>query len=134
MALTGDALLENKLFEHLATLAITPATVFAWPGLGDEGTKPRVEVAHAPNTAQASTLAHGKDNPGFLVLTVVYEEGFGTIKPREIASQIVAHFEDLTLHTDEHRIRFIQPATTGQPIPDGSEIRLPVTVPYLATS
>lgn len=134
MALTGDALLEDALFRHLATLTITPATVFAWPGRPEVGTKPRVEVAHAPNTAQASDLQDGKDNPGFLVLTVVYEEGFGTIKPREIASQIADHFEGLTLHTTEHRIRFIQPATTGQAFPDGSEIRLPVTVPYLATS
>lgn len=133
MALTGDALLADALFRHLNTLTTVPATSIAWPGVSDNGQTPRLEVQFVPNTKQASTIDAGEDSPGFLVVTVVTSEGRGTIEALNIASQVSSHFGE-TIHTSEHRVRFVQPPSTAQPIPDGAEIRVPVSIPYLATS
>lgn len=133
MALSGDALLADALFRHLSTLTTNPATSIAWPGLSDGGDAPRLEVQFVPNTKQAADLEISVDSPGFLVVTVVVAEGKGIIEATNIASQVADHFGD-TIHTTEHRIRFVNPPSTSQPLPDGSEIRVPVSIPFIATS
>lgn len=134
MAFTGEALLEQTLFDHLATLTTTPATGVAWPGVDYDGaSKPYLEVTHLPNTARKETLGPSKDLPGFLIVTAVFDEGEGTLITRNVCAQIIAHFPTtLTLFTDDYRIRFTQPASAGRAIVDGGEVRIPVSIPYLA--
>lgn len=132
MALSGEAALQNKLLEHLATLTTDPVTTFAWPNVAHNGAIPRLEVQHLPNTSRAATLGGAKDLPGFLVVTVVTQEGAGVINASDLAQQVIAHFEGVTLHTDDYRIRFIQPGSVSQSLPDGGELRTPVSIPYIA--
>lgn len=132
MALSGEALIEDGLFRHIATLTTTPATTLAWPNKKHGNGKPRIEVSHAPNTTRGATLKGGKEYTGFLIATVVIKEGQGTTKGSDIASQVISHFVD-TIHTTEQRIRFVQPASVAQPIMDGSDVRFPISIPYIAT-
>lgn len=132
MALSGEALLQDRLFRHLATLVTVPATTFAWPNIAHNGSVPRLEVQHVPNTARSSLLNNSKDLQGFVIVSVITDQGVGTTDAHDIATQVVDHFKGLTLHTDDYRIRFIQPGSISQSLPDGAELRTPVSIPYLA--
>ena len=134
MAVTGFALIEDTLFSHLATLTTTPATTFAWPNRSHSGSVPRIEVQHVANNAFGSTLDHGIDQPGLLVLTAVVETGTGTGVLTDLAAQIIAHFDREQFVDAEWRIRISNAPSPSQPIPDGGETRLPVTVAYIATN
>lgn len=133
MALTGDALIADALMRHLSTLTTDPVTTIAWHGIPHPGTTPRIEAEFVPNTKTAPTVDGGPDSPGFLVATVVIAEGQGVIVGTNIAAQIAGHF-GASLHTTEHRIRFVNPASVSQPFVDGAEVRIPVSIPYLASA
>lgn len=133
MALTGEALLEDTLFRHLATLVTVPTTAFSWPNIENDGLTPRLEVQHLPNTSRGNLLDDSKDLVGFLTVTVVHNRGIGSTPLTDIATQIINHFpQTLTLFTTDYRIRFTQPASYSQIIPDGAETRLTVSIPYIA--
>jgi hypothetical protein len=133
MALTGEALLEDALFRHLSTLVTDPATTFAWPNINHDGSVPRLEVDHAPNTTQSATLEGAKNLQGFIIVTVVTETHIGTAYGRDIATQVIDHFPgNLKLHTTDYVIRFNQPPSISQKIIDGNEVRFPVAIPYNA--
>lgn len=144
MALQGEALLSDTLSRHLATLTTNPATVFAWEGMAFDATdganRPYLQVSHVPNTTRSETFGPSKDLPGFLIVTVVgsvfKSQGDLTIFDlRNIAAQVIAHFPTtLTLHTTDFRIGFIQPASMSAAFLDGNDVRVPVNIPYLATS
>ncbi|MBV6657195.1 MAG: hypothetical protein KI785_05435 [Devosiaceae bacterium] len=136
MAFTGEALLEQALFDHLATLTTTPATAFAWPSVDFDGTaRPYLQVNHLPNTARQNTFSPSKDLPGFLIVTAVFAAGEGTLTTRNVCTQIIDHFPTtLRLFTAEHRIQITDPPTAGRALVDGPEVRIPVSIPYLATT
>lgn len=136
MAFVKEALLQQALFTHLATLTTTPATTIVYPSDPDTGpSRPYLQVDHLPNTARQETLDPSTDLPGFLIVTVVSDEGVGTLQAQNIGAQVAAHFPTtLRLFTDDYRIRFTQPATVGQSRLDDGELRTNVSIPYLANT
>lgn len=134
MAVTGFALIEDTLFSHLATLTTSPVTTFAWPNRPHSGNVPRIEVQHVANNAFGGSIDRGTDQPGLLVLTAVVESGTGTGVLTDLAAQIIAHFDRRQFVNSEWRIRITNTPSPSQPIPDGGETRLPVTVAYIATN
>lgn len=144
MALTGNALIADALFRHLATLTTSPATVVAWPGNSFDGTdasnRPYLQPQFVPNTTRENTFDTIKDFQGFLSVTVIGDKvytsgGVHLMTLQNMASQVVAHFPTtLKLYTTEHVISFRQPGSVSQALPDGSDWRVPVSIPYYATT
>lgn len=133
MATGTEAKIAAALFDRLLTLTTSPVTSIAWPNVDFNGSPPYLEVSHLPNRSEGPLLDTTKDLRGFLQVTVVYAVGVGIIDPMEIASQVIAHFP-VTLRTGSSPlVTFPQPAFSGPPFQDGNEIRVPVSIPYLAS-
>lgn len=133
MATGDEAKIADTLFAKLAGLTTSPATTVAWANTNFSGDVPYLEALHLPNKTQGELLGTTKDFRGIFQITVVDAVGIGIIKPSELASQVIAHFPVTLRLGTSPLITFPEPGYVNPSFVLGNEIRLPVTIPYLAS-
>lgn len=92
-------------------------------------TAPYLLVEVFPNRPRWEALGPGKLDQGVLQITVVSPKRTGLIPIAEIANTILAHFPK-GLRFDG--VRVAGEPWVAQPLIEASEIRLPVTIPWVA--
>lgn len=129
-------LIADALLARCATLSIgSPALPIAYP---DKPFKPAVdapdgkyvEVALFFNRPAWEGVASGKVDQGLLQITVVWPRNAGVIKPLEAVAEVMAHFpKALAL---SNGVKVSAEPYAASPIIEGSETRIPVTIPWMA--
>jgi len=119
-------------FEHLQTLAYSPAPAVLWPGLNQEppDTDLWLEPGFFPNEPVDDTWPNDScaEQRGFFQVLVGYRPGAGEIAPSELADAVVALFSK---GTDLGGVVVRKQPTRGPSFVDeGDKLLIPVTVYY----
>jgi hypothetical protein len=126
-------LIAAALLARCATLAVgSPALPVAYPEITfDPPTDGKyLEASLFFNRPAWEAVDSGKQDQGLLQVTVVWPRGAGVIAPMEAAAEVLDHFPKALSLSDGVRIS-AQP-WAASPIIEGSETRIPVTIPWTA--
>lgn len=136
MATGIEAIILEGLLARLAALTTSPVMPVAYPNVSyDPPATGYLRASHLPNeTEQVTISATGQNRHfGLLQVDVAWPKGEGSLKPLEIAAQIVAHFKRGTLITqDGIAILIVAPPSVAPPLDDDPFWIYPVTIPYQA--
>jgi hypothetical protein len=89
-----------------------------------------LDVAVFFNRPAWEGVASGKVDQGLLQITVVWPRNTGIIKPMEVVSTVMAHFTKGATLTGT--VKVAAEPYSASPIFEGSETRIPVTIPWTA--
>lgn len=128
------------LLEHLRTLTTDPELSVAWPGVdfprnGEEKPANFLEVQFLPN--QTRQITYGGDAQqlrGILQISVMWKAGSGVIGALDAAGQVIEHFKDQVLFSDDGQVRIVidREPWASPNLPDGDRMRWPVSIQYHA--
>lgn len=106
-----------------------PDVVFTPPADGKY-----LSVTEFPNRPRWEGLSSGVLDQGLLQITVVWPKNAGLYAPKVVAGQVIAHFAKGTVmvSTGGVKVRIVNEPWTASPLTEGSELRLPVTIPWQA--
>lgn len=128
----------QALETRLAAYAADASLPVAFAGVRferDPSSKSYLESQMLPASTLNPTLGDGfHRRPGLFQVTIVTESGNGLREALTIAGEVLDTFKrGLTLyHDSEVRVMVDETPSIGPVIPDGAELRLPITISYLA--
>lgn len=138
MATSERGKILEALFNHLSGLTTTPATQIVWQGRRSHTPlPPYLEVQHLSGRTGSPTLADTRDIRGMMQVTLVYAstgEGPGIIKPTDLVDQVTQRFAKNTeIWAGSIKVSIPKWPSDASPIIEGDQIRIPVTIEYLAS-
>ena len=125
----------SALLARCATLSVgSPALPIAYPEAAETFSPPSdgkyLEVSYFSNRPAWEGLASGRMDQGLLQVTVVWPKNKGIVAPSRHASEVMAHFPKGLALADGVRVSG-QPYAAS-PLTDTSDVRIPVTIPWVA--
>ncbi len=135
MQVTVEGKIYEALFNHLATLTLSPALPIAEQGVEFEPPEGGnyLSVAYLPNTTDRLFIANlGKHrHKGILQVSVMWQKQESEIFPREVAGMIANHFNDDTrLPFDGGEVRFEKRPDVAPMLQEGNVSMIPVSINY----
>lgn len=134
MATTFEARILVRLNEHLQAFADAEGLELAFENTEFDrefDAYPYLIQSHAPVSRAAITVDRTAPLQGVYQITIVDERDAGSIRSADIAGKLSAHFDQGTrLQIDEFYTRIDSQPFKAPPIPDGHEVRLPITFTY----
>lgn len=134
MATGIEAIIEDALATHLATLTLSPAMPIAWPNVDYQPTSSGyLHVQHFPVDTNQSTLGTtGKNRiSGIYQVSVMWPKGEGGVQPKERAALVAGHFKRGTVITqDGLNIRINKPPHVVAAIEEKKFLQVPVSISY----
>jgi hypothetical protein len=136
---TGEiAQIMDALFAHCATLGVgSPALAIAYPEVAftPPASGKYLQVDFFANRPAWEGLTSGKLAQGILQVTVVWPRGQGILQPGEAAQAVIDHFaKGTSLYSDGAKVTIGQEPWSASPVMDGTDCRIPVTIPWVATA
>jgi hypothetical protein len=136
---TGEAAqIIDALLAHCTTLSVgSPALPIAYPEVSF--TPPAdgkyLQIDFFANKPAWEGLSSGKLAQGLLQITVIWPRGHGVVAPNQNAQEVMDHFaKGTTLFDGEMKVTVNQEPWAASPITDGTIIRVPVTIPWVAVA
>jgi hypothetical protein len=78
-------------------------------------------------------VTNGVLDQGIAQATVVFPRNAGVVAPTQLADEVAAHFaKNTALFNGSTKVSLDREPTVHTPMPDGSEVRVPVTIPWSA--
>lgn len=136
---TGEAAqIIDALLGHCVSLSVgSPALPIAYPEISF--TAPAdgkyLQVDFFANRPAWEGLTSGKLAQGLLQITVIWPRGAGIVGPNQAAQEVMAHFaKGLNLFDGDTKVTINQEPWATSPITDGTMVRVPITIPWVAVA
>lgn len=124
------------LLTRASTLSIgSPALPIAMPErpLDPPADGKYLQVEPFINAPAWNGLNGGRMDQGLMQITVVWPRNEGLIGASDVVDAVCAHFTaGLSLHQGGATVKITQDARAASPLSEGSELRIPVTIPWKA--
>jgi len=133
--MANPADIASALLARCATLSVgSPALPIAYPEPKETFAPPSdgkyLEVAYFSNRPAWEGLSEGRMDQGLLQVTVVWPKNKGIVAPVRQAAEVMAHFpKGLPL---ANGVRVSGQPYAASPLIDTSDVRIPVTIPWIA--
>lgn len=129
----------DALMQRVTSLEVgSPALPIALPEVSfkpqtDAPQGKYLDVSDFPNRPLWEGLSDGRIDQGLLQITVVWPKGRGLVQPKAAADAVIAHFpKGLVLAHGSARVKISAQPWQAQPIIGTSELRIPVTISWVA--
>jgi hypothetical protein len=139
MTATGQAAqIMEALFARCATLAVgSPAMPVTYPEVAftPPASGKYLQADFFANRPAWEGLGSGKLAQGLLQITIIWPRGQGIIQAGQDAQAVIDHFaKGLNLFNGGVKVSINQEPWAASPITDGTDLRLPITIPWVAVA